>query len=147
MRKKMKEIDQVIDDAANDASDKAIQYLNQANNPRQDKPDTPVNTAYFSHKFIGLNEKAKSALAKAYLIRREPFTDHRWVDCYADWLTATGNKYHDKHDGLKDFKTMSAYYWTRINAGKGDFIKKDYSHIKDMLRENIRRKTDADYAR
>lgn len=137
-------IEEMISNVADSAADEAINYLNNQSSPsRKDQP--PVNTEYYSHKLLGLDERAKKALARAYLIRREPYTDERWIDAYADWLSATGHKYHDKHDGLKDFKTMAHYYYTRIKSGKGDIIKKDYVDLKKSVANSIRRYTDANF--
>lgn len=136
--------EEMISRIADSAADDAVNYLKNQSSPSK-KDHTPVNTEYYSHKFLGLDDRAKKALAKAYLIRREPYTNPEWVDAYADWLSATGNKYHDKHDGLKDFKTMANYYYTRIKSGKGDVIKKDYNSIKAVVEKNIRRQCDANF--
>ena len=79
---------------------------------------------YFSDRFRGLDDKAKEALAKGYLLKNKSYTDPKWVDAYAQWLTATGGEFSE--DGIQKFKTMSVYYWERVRINLGDIIKKSW---------------------
>ena len=92
-------------------------------------------TRYFSDRFKGLDEKAKDAMAKAYLLRHKSWDDPEWVSVYAQWLTATENKFKD--EGIKKFRTMACYYYDRVKQNKGDHIKKDWL---DNSAEEQRRK-------
>ena len=85
-----------------------------------------VKPDYYADRFKGMSEKAKEAMAKAYLIRRKGFTDERWVDYYKDFLIETDEVFKD--EGIKGFQTMSCFYWERVANKKGfsDIIKKDW---------------------
>lgn len=79
---------------------------------------------YFNDRFRGLDDKAKEALAEAYLIRDKSWDDERWVKSYAKWLGATEGRFQD--EGIQKFRTMACYYWERVKTNKGDIIKKDW---------------------
>jgi len=146
----MKTIDEIIANASKEGAEKAIEQLRESNKAEVNYDKKPVNTGYFSHKFIGLNDQAKEVLAKVYLLRRTPYTDPQWLHLYKDWLIATDKKYHDQGEGLKELKTMAVYYWEKIKLGKDSLVKKDcripgFNSLKDYANHEIRRRTDIEY--
>lgn len=89
---------------------------------------------YFSDRFRGLDDKAKEALAKGYLLRQKSWDDPAWVDAYAQWLNATDGQFKD--EGIQKFKTMSCYYWEKVRTNKSDLIKKGWldQSVEDQMR-------------
>ena len=75
-----------------------------------------VTKGYYSDRFRGMSEKAKQAMAKAYLIRKKDWNDERWVDYYKDFLIETDEAFKD--EGLKGFRTMACFYCERISNKK-----------------------------
>jgi hypothetical protein len=98
---------------------------------------------YFNDKFKGLNEDAKKALAKGYLLRLNSWHDPEWKYVYKDWLVATDSKFQD--EGLEGFRTMSVWYWEKIHTkGGSDLIKKDWLDV--SARQEMRRFTSGIYS-
>jgi len=85
-----------------------------------------VKNGYYSDRFRGMSEKAKSAMNKAYLIRLKSWDDERWVDYYKDFLIETEEEF--KEEGLRGFRTMACFYCERIANKKGctDFMNKGW---------------------
>ena len=77
-----------------------------------------VPKGYYSDRFRGMSEKAKEAMAKAYLIRKKDWNDERWVDYYKDFLIETDEAFKD--EGLKGFRTMACFYWERVANKKSN---------------------------
>ena len=79
---------------------------------------------YFSDRFRGLEEPAKEALAKAYLIRNKSWNDPRWTEAYKEGLIATDGEF--KEEGIQKFRSMACFYYDRIKTKKGDYLKKGW---------------------
>ena len=80
------------------------------------KPSTPQT--YYRQRFYGLSDKAKDALNKAYLMRKEPFTDKRWIELMVDFTEETKKAYYTGEESdLRTFKTMAVYYAERYRQG------------------------------
>ncbi len=146
----MNDIKEIISNAADKASEIAIDQINKATKEAPTYDKKPINTGYFSHKFIGLNDQAKEVLAKVYLIRRDSYKNPEWAELYKDWLVATDSKYHKEGDGLKELKTMAVYYWEKIKQGQDKLIKKDtrmpgFDSLKQYAQHELRRRTDIEY--
>ncbi len=146
----MSDIDEIISNAADIASDMAIDEINRTTKEAHTYDKKPVNTGYYSHKFIDLNDKAKEVLAKVYLIRRDSYKKPEWADLYKDWMIATDRKYHNQGEGLKELKTMAVYYFEKIKQKQDSLVKKDtrmpgFNSLKDYAQHELRRRTDIEY--
>ena len=150
--------DKTIAKIAEDAANKAINFIpsrQSEQTPQQPqtkdldaqyehkayitKPSTPQT--YYYQRFYGLSDKAKNALNQAYLIRKEPFTDKRWVELMVDFTEGTKKAhYTGTENDLRTFKTMAVYYAEKYRKGS-DWHKNEgfRNTIKDEL--NCYRKT------
>ena len=89
-----------------------------------EKTMTTKNYRFFADRFRGLNEGAKKALAKGYVLKNTSWTDPKWVEAYKEWLLATKGEFSD--EGIEKFRTMSCYYWERVRKDSNDIIKKGW---------------------
>lgn len=85
---------------------------------------TTKNYRFFSDRFRSLNDDAKKALAKGYVLKNTSWTDDRWVEAYKEWLLATKGEFES--EGIDKFRTMSCYYWERVRKDTNDIIKKGW---------------------
>jgi len=77
-----------------------------------------AHSPYYYERFYSLSDKAKNALNEAYLMRKEPFTDKRWIKLMVDFTEGT-NKAHytGSAKDLRNLKTMAVYYVERYRKG------------------------------
>jgi len=143
----MSEIDKIIANAANNAAEGVTRRKVFEDKSQDTYSEKPLNTQYYSHKYLGMSEGAKKILAKVYLIRSKSFKDDEWVDLYKDWLIETDRKFHDKDTGLKDMVTMSVYYWEKYNSRRQMFKKniEGFSSLKEYALHEIRKELDINY--
>lgn len=145
----MNEIDQIISNAANNAAEETVKGNRSSGKSIDAYDKKPINTQFYSHKYMGLSDKARKILAKVYLMRTKSFKDQEWVDLYQRWLVETDHKFHDENTGLKDLVTMSVYYWERYSAGRRTMQKQKnmegFSSLNEYALHEIRNTLDINY--
>ena len=76
--------------------------------------ETSNHKPYYHQRFHGLTNEAKSALDKAYGIRKTPLSDKQWVDLMVKFTKATNKEFYSgKSNSLEEFRTMAVFYCER----------------------------------
>lgn len=81
-----------------------------------------MNKGYFGTDMIGLNEGAKTVLAKIYLNRKKSYQDPIWIEIYKDWLLNTDESLQGSGYELTKLKAKACYYFEKIASKHGSEV-------------------------
>ena len=76
--------------------------------------ETSNHKPYYHQRFHGLTNEAKTALDKAYGMRKTSLSDKQWIDLYVKFTKATNKEFYSGESGsLDEFRTMAVFYCER----------------------------------